>query len=82
MAGIEDETADFEGREKEVLPSQLQYARLHWASHMIATEHEDEMCLSSMHEFTHASLLDWMEAMCLLGDVLRAILMMQDMRVR
>ena len=46
--GIEDETvwnidvADFEGRVKEVLPSQLQYARLHWALHMIAAEHADE----------------------------------------
>ena len=69
LAGIEDKTDGFEGRVKEVIPSQLQYARLHWASHMIATEHEDEMCLSSLHEFTHGSLLYWVEAMGFLGDV-------------
>ena len=78
LAGIEDKTADFEGRVKEVIPSQLQYARLHWTLHMIATEHEDEMCLSSLHEFTHVSLLYWLEAMRLLGYVPRAILMMWD----
>ena len=85
MAGIEDETvrnvdvADFEGRVKEALPSQLRYACLHWASHMMATEYADEACLSSLHEFTHGSLLNWMEAMSLLGDVPRAIMMMRDM---
>ena len=42
LAGIEDEMADLEGRVKEVLPSQFQYARLHWALHMIAAEHADE----------------------------------------
>ena len=42
LAEIEDETADFEGRVKKVLPSQLQYASLHWALHMMAIKHADE----------------------------------------
>ena len=52
LARTEDETADVEGRVKEVLPSQLKYARLHWALHMMAIEHADENCLSSLHAFT------------------------------
>ena len=64
VAGIEDETvwnidvADFEGRVEEVLPIELRYARLHWALHTMAMEHAVEKYLSSMHEFTHGSLLN------------------------
>ena len=86
LARIEDETlqnievADLEGRVKEVLPSQLQYERLHWA--LTAIEHADEKCLSSLHEFIHGSLLNWTEGMRLLGEMPCAILMMWDRRVR
>ena len=85
MTRIEDETVrnvdvvDFEGRVKKALPSELQYACLHWASHMMAAEQADETYLSLLKKFTHGRLLNWMEAMSLLGDVPRAILMMRDM---
>ena len=84
MAGIEDETVqnvdvvDFEGRVKEAFPSELRYACLHWASHMMATGQADEECLSLLKKFTHWKLLNWTEAMSLLGEVPRAILMMRD----
>ena len=84
MAGIEDETmlntdvVDLEGKLKGVFPSELRYAGLHWASHMTATEDADEKCLSMLSEFAHGRLLSWMEAMSLLGEVPRAILMMRD----
>ena len=84
MARIEDETtrnvdvADLEERVKEAFPEELRYACLHWASHMIATDHEDEKCLSLLEQFTRGRLLNWMEAMSLLEDVPRAILMMRD----
>ena len=45
---------------------------------MIATEHADEKCLPSLEQFTHGQLLNWMEAMSLLEEVPRAILMMRD----
>ena len=87
MAGMEDgtvrnvEVVDFEGRVKKALPSELRYACLHWASHMMATEDADEKCLSLLGEFTHERLLNWMEGMSLLGEVPRAILMMRDIYV-
>ena len=83
MARVEDETtrnvdvADLEGRVKEAFPDELRYACLHWASHMIASEHADE-CLPSLEQFTRGRLLNWMETMSLLGEVPRAILMMRD----
>ena len=84
MARIEDETtrnvdvADLEERVKKAFPDELRYACLHWASHMIASEHADEKRLSSLEQFTGGCLLNWMEAMSLLGEVRRAILMMRD----
>ena len=84
MAGMEDEAmlnvdvADLEERVKETLPSELRYACLHWASHMMATGQADEECLSMLNKFTCGSLLNWMEAMSLLGEVPRAILMIRD----
>ena len=45
---------------------------------MMAGEHADEKCLSLLEQFTHGRLLNWMEAMSLLGEVPRAILMMRD----
>ena len=84
MARMEDETmrnvvvADLEGRVKNALPSELRYACLHWASHMMATGQADEKCLSLLNKFTRGRLLNWMEAMSLLGEVPRAILMMRD----
>ena len=84
MAGIEDETvqnvyvAGLEGRVKKVLPSELRYACLHWASHLKASKHEDEKCLSSLDQFTRERLLNRIDAMSLLGEVQRAILMMRD----
>ena len=72
------DVADLEGRVKEALPSELRYACLHWASHMMATERADEKCLLLLREFTHGKLLNWMEGMSLLGEVPRAILMMRD----
>ena len=47
--------------------------------HMMATEGADEKCLSLLRELTYGRLLNWMEAMSLLGEVPRAILMMRDM---
>ena len=87
LAGIEDETVwnmdvvDLKGRVKKALPSELRYACLHWASHMMTTEGADEKCLLLLREFTHGRLLNWMEAMSLLGEVPRAILMMRDIHV-
>ena len=84
MAGIEDKTmldtdvVDLEGKWKGAFPSELRYACLHWTSHMIANGHADEKCLFSLKKFTCGSLLNWMEAMSLLGEVPRAILMMRD----
>ena len=84
MARMEDETVrnvevvDLEERVKEVLPSELRYACIHWASHMMATERADEKCLALLQKFTHWKLLNWMEAMSLLVDVPSAILMMRD----
>ena len=86
MAGMEDEAmlnidvADSEGRLKEALPSELRYACLHWASHMMATGQVDEKCtsISLLNKFSRGRLLNWMEAMSLLGEVPRAILMMRD----
>ena len=73
------DVVDLKGRFKEALPNELQYACLHWASHIMATEQAGEKCQSLLHEFTHGRLLNWMEAMSLLGEVPRAILMMRDM---
>ena len=84
MAGMEDEmmrkveVTDLEGRVKEALPSELRYACLHWASHMMATGQADEECRATLKKITHEKLLNWMEAMSLLGEVPRAILMMRD----
>ena len=84
MAGMEDEAmrnidvVNLEGRVKEALHNELRYACLHWASHMMATEHADEACLSMLNRFTCGSLLNWMEAMSLLEEVPRAILMMRN----
>ena len=72
------DVVDLEGRVNEALPNELQYACLHWASHMMATGQPDEECLSSLKKFTHGKLLNWMEAMSLLGEVPRAILIMRD----
>ena len=69
---------DLEINAEKALPSELRYACLHWASHMIATEHADEKCLSLLHKFTNGNLLNWMEVMSLLGDIPHAILMMRD----
>ena len=69
---------DLEGRVKNALPSELRYACLHWASHMMATEDANEKCLLLLNKFTYGRLLSWMEAMSLLGEVPRAILMMRD----
>ena len=82
MATIEDETTrnvevvDLEGRVKKAIPDELRYACLHWAAHMTAAEHADGMSL--LDQFTRGRLLNWMEAMSLLGEVPRAILMMRD----
>ena len=84
MARMEDETmrnvevVGFEDRVKEALPGELRYACLHWTSHMMATEGTDEKCLSMLSKFTCGRLLNWMEAMSLLGDVPRAILMLRE----
>ena len=84
MSEIEDWTMrnvnvdDFKGKVEKAFSSELRYACLHWASHMIATEHADEKCLPSLEQFTHGQLLNWMEAMSLLEEVPRAILMMRD----
>ena len=85
MAGMEEETTrnievvDMKERVEKALPSELRYACLHWASHMMATGHADEKCLSLLNKFNHGRLLNWMEAMSLLGEVPSAILMMWDM---
>ena len=70
--------ADLEERVKEAFPEELRYACLHWAAHMIATDHEDDRCSSILKQFTRGRLLNWMEGMSLLGEVPRAILMMRD----
>ena len=85
MARMEDETmrnievVGLEERAEKVFPSELRYACLHWASHMMASGHADKKCLSLLSEFAHGRLLNWMEAMSLLGEVPRAILIMRDM---
>ena len=82
MAEIEDWTMRNinvdKGKVEKTISSELRYACLHWASHMIASEHADEKRLSLLDKFTHERLLNWMEAMSLLGEVPRAILMMRD----
>ena len=51
MAGIEDEImlkvnmVDFEEKVKKVLPGELQYACLCWASHAMAAEHANKECV-------------------------------------
>ena len=87
MAGIEDETmanmevTDLGERVKKAFPSELRYACLYWASHMIAIEGRDAKCLSLLSEFTRERLLNWIEAMCLLEEVPRGIIMMRDMHM-
>ena len=84
MAEIEDWTMrnvdvdDFKGKVEKAISSELRYACLHWVSHMTASEDADEKCLSSLNQFTRGWLLNWMEAVSLLGEVPRAILMMRD----
>ena len=84
MAGIEDETmlntevAGLKGRVEKVLPGELRYACLHWASHVIATGDGYAGFFSSLEKFARECLLSWMEAMSLLGKVPRAILMLKD----
>ena len=84
MAGIEDgtmlnaEVAGLEEKVERAIPSELRYACFHWASHVMATKDAGGECLSLLDEFTHGSLLSWMEAMGLLGEVPRAILMLRD----
>ena len=83
MARVEGETtrnddvANLEGRVKETIPDELRYACLYWASHVMETGDVHEF-LMSLKQFTHERLLNWMEAMSLLGEVPRAILMMRD----
>ena len=74
------EVVDLAEKVEEALPGELRYACLHWASHVMATTGDaHEKYMSLLNEFTHACLLNWMEAMSLLGEVPRAILMMRDM---
>ena len=86
MAGIKDGTvmnadvANLKGRVKKEIPNELRYACLHWASHITAARDVGRECVSSLDEFTRRSLLSWMEAMSLLGEIRRAILMLRDMR--
>ena len=84
VADIEDETTqnvDINGSKEKVekgFSSELRYACLHWASHVIAIEHADEKCQSSLDQFTRRCFLNWVEAMNLLEEVPRAILMVRD----
>ena len=82
MAEIEDWTMRNinvdKGKVEKTISSELRYACLHWASYMKASKHADEKCLSSLDQFTRERLLNWIDAMSLLGEVPRAILMMRD----
>ena len=82
MVLIWDETmlnTEVERRVELALPGELRYACLHWASHVMATGGGYAGCLSSLEKFARKRLLSWMEAMSLLGEVPRAILMLRDM---
>ena len=81
IVGIEDWTMQNvdidEGKVEKTISSELRYACYHWASHMTATEHADDKCVL-LDQFTHGRLLNWMEAMSLLKEVPRAILVLRD----
>ena len=86
MAEIQDETmlnvevAGLEERVEKAIPSELRYACLHWASHVTATRDAGGECLPLLDVFTRRSLLSWIEAMSLLGEIGHAILILRDIR--
>ena len=61
-----------------MFPDEIRYACLYWASHVMETGDVYEECFPSLYQFTHERLLNWIDAMSLLGEVPRAILMMRD----
>ncbi|EKM57728.1 uncharacterized protein PHACADRAFT_138987 [Phanerochaete carnosa HHB-10118-sp] len=63
------------------IPPPLRYACLYWAHHASSSEIDSELC-SLLTEFGESHLLNWLEALSLLGELSGAVSVMEKLRER
>lgn len=84
MAKIKDhsllnkEVKDLSDLVKQSIPTDVQYACLHWSAHLVEVKRADEDLLKMLSHFASTKMLQWFEAMSLLGQTPDAVSMMRD----
>jgi hypothetical protein len=70
---LNNEVDDLSTRIKSNIPSHMQYACLHWASHLAHASFSD-ILVDLMREFCAEKMLNWLEVCSLLGELRHALL--------
>jgi hypothetical protein len=75
---LNEDIDDLEGLLHSAFPPEVQYACLHWHSHLSQVEPDDQDVVSLLYKFASRYLLFWFEATSLLKQTSRAIAAMRE----
>ncbi|KAF9518945.1 hypothetical protein BS47DRAFT_1337839, partial [Hydnum rufescens UP504] len=84
VAGISDfsllnsEVEGLEGKARDALPAEVQYACRYWASHLSSVELGEKRAVEALEGFSMQSILMWIEAMSLIGSLSSAATLMEE----
>ncbi|KAF9505275.1 hypothetical protein BS47DRAFT_561216 [Hydnum rufescens UP504] len=86
IAGISDfsllnsEVEGLEGKVRDALPAEVQYACKYWTSHLSSVELGEKRVVEALEGFSMRSILMWIEAMSLIGSLSSATTLMEEAR--
>lgn len=60
------------------LPPEVRYACVFWGSHLLEVKDPDKTLKSKLYDFASWRMLNWFEAMSLLGQTSQAVSVMRD----
>ncbi|KAG0709424.1 hypothetical protein DFH29DRAFT_230259 [Suillus ampliporus] len=85
LCGLSDHTTmaiednDFWHKRDVILPESIQYTCRHWAHHLSGASYDGDL-VSALEKFLRVHILQWIEALCLLGELSNGPTMLRKAR--